>query len=127
MGGIIFKLDIRTKLCLRDSLYRLAKSVEQRHNDSIANGCTGDDQACKSMVPYNGSRPHDQSMSHPYDTIPFKSSATIHGSLNSPVKIEKHVYLEDSSTRMRKKTVGVVITPPLLQKLLWHAEETQRS
>ncbi|XLR11294.1 hypothetical protein HN51_048028, partial [Arachis hypogaea] len=49
------KLDIRTKLCLRDSLYRLAKSAEQRHNDSIANGCTRDDQACKSMVPHNGS------------------------------------------------------------------------
>ncbi|KAL1353603.1 hypothetical protein AAHE18_06G250800 [Arachis hypogaea] len=48
-------LDIRTKLCLRDSLYRLAKNAEQRHNDSIANGCTGDDQACKSMVPHNGS------------------------------------------------------------------------
>ncbi|XLS98071.1 hypothetical protein HN51_040806, partial [Arachis hypogaea] len=95
------KLDIRTKLCLRDSLYLLAKSAEQRHNDSIANGCTGDDQACKSMVPHNGSRcmrfmdmetdinpidrsiahllfhrPHDQLMSHLYDTIPFKSSAT---------------------------------------------------
>ncbi|MBA0872554.1 hypothetical protein Goshw_016113, partial [Gossypium schwendimanii] len=26
------KLDIRTKLCIRDSLYRLARSAEQRHN-----------------------------------------------------------------------------------------------
>ncbi|RYQ82701.1 hypothetical protein Ahy_B10g101271 isoform J [Arachis hypogaea] len=130
---VMDQLDIRTKLCLRDSLYRLAKSAEQRHNDSIANGCTGDDQACKSMVPHNGSRcmgfmdmetdtnpidrsiahllfhrPHDQSMSHPYDTMPFKSSATIHESLiNSPVKTEKHVCLEDSSTGVGKKTVGV--------------------
>ncbi|XP_010527613.1 PREDICTED: protein LNK1-like isoform X2 [Tarenaya hassleriana] len=29
---VIEQLDIRTKLCIRDSLYRLAKSAEQRHN-----------------------------------------------------------------------------------------------
>ncbi|PPD93690.1 hypothetical protein GOBAR_DD09383 [Gossypium barbadense] len=29
---VMEKLDIRTKLCIRDSLYRLARSAEQRHN-----------------------------------------------------------------------------------------------
>lgn len=28
-----FQLDLRTKLCIRDSLYRLARSAEQRHNN----------------------------------------------------------------------------------------------
>ncbi|KAK6916102.1 hypothetical protein RJ641_018963, partial [Dillenia turbinata] len=32
-----FQLDIRTKLCIRDSLYRLAWSAEQRHNGGIQN------------------------------------------------------------------------------------------
>ncbi|QHO59933.1 uncharacterized protein DS421_3g103080 [Arachis hypogaea] len=36
-------LDIRTKLCIRDSLYRLAKSTEQRHTDANVNGQLGDD------------------------------------------------------------------------------------
>ncbi|MED6204653.1 hypothetical protein PIB30_010768 [Stylosanthes scabra] len=129
---VMDQLDIRTKLCLRDSLYRLAKSAEQRHNDSNPNGCTGDDQACKAMMPHNGSRcmgfmdmetdtnpvdrsiahllfhrPQDQSMSHPDETIPFKSSAMKHGPLiNSPVKTEKHVCVEDSSAGVGKKTVG---------------------
>nr|XP_025639556.1 protein LNK1-like [Arachis hypogaea] len=37
------QLDIRTKLCIRDSLYRLAKSTEQRHTDANVNGQLGDD------------------------------------------------------------------------------------
>lgn len=28
----LYQLDIRAKLCIRDSLYRLARSAEQRHN-----------------------------------------------------------------------------------------------
>lgn len=33
-----FQLDIKTKLCIRDSLYRLAQSAEQRHcaNPNVA-------------------------------------------------------------------------------------------
>lgn len=46
------QLDIRTKLCIRDSLYRLAKSAEQRHNNyAEGNGSIGDDvEACKAMM-----------------------------------------------------------------------------
>ncbi|XP_076902023.1 protein LNK1-like isoform X3 [Bidens hawaiensis] len=44
---VLLQLDLRTKLCIRDSLYRLARSAEQRHdfvgiNDSTAN-CGGTD------------------------------------------------------------------------------------
>lgn len=36
-----FQLDLRTKLCIRDSLYRLARSAEQRHNNpSLSSGAT---------------------------------------------------------------------------------------
>lgn len=35
---LFFQLDLRTKLCIRDSLYRLARSAEQRHNNATLNG-----------------------------------------------------------------------------------------
>lgn len=45
------QLDIRTKMCLRDSLYRLAKSAGQRHAYGNTNGSVGDDvEACKAMA-----------------------------------------------------------------------------
>ncbi|KAJ7968184.1 Protein LNK1 isoform X2 [Quillaja saponaria] len=48
------QLDIRTKLCIRDSLYRLARSAEQRHNCANINGNVGDDaEACKAMMAHD--------------------------------------------------------------------------
>ncbi|XP_048228163.1 protein LNK1 isoform X2 [Ricinus communis] len=41
---VMEQLDIRTKLCIRDSLYRLARSAEQRHNCGNANGGKQDDR-----------------------------------------------------------------------------------
>ncbi|XP_070037660.1 protein LNK1-like isoform X3 [Nicotiana tomentosiformis] len=38
------QLDIRTKLCIRDSLYRLARSAEQRHRDANVINDSGDDR-----------------------------------------------------------------------------------
>jgi len=43
-------------MCIRDSLYRLAKSAEQRHNNSNANGCIGDDETCKAMMAQDANR-----------------------------------------------------------------------
>ncbi|CAN1188954.1 Protein LNK1 [Linum perenne] len=37
------QLDIRTKLCIRDSLYRLARSAVQRHNSMYSTGGKRDD------------------------------------------------------------------------------------
>ncbi|KAK7412130.1 hypothetical protein VNO78_03578 [Psophocarpus tetragonolobus] len=126
---IMDQLDIKTKLCIRDSLYRLAKSAEQRHNNSNVNGCIGDNETCKTMMAQDASRctelidmetdtnPIDRSVAHllfhrpsdpsvllPNETLPFKSSATIHrGSvINTSVKTEK-VCQEDSSTGVEKK------------------------
>lgn len=41
---VMEKLDIRTKLCIRDGLYRLARSAEQRHICDNMEGCSGDDR-----------------------------------------------------------------------------------
>ncbi|CAN4107994.1 unnamed protein product [Withania somnifera] len=40
---VMEQLDIRTKLCIRDSLYRLARSAEQRHRHANLNIGSGDD------------------------------------------------------------------------------------
>ncbi|CAA3003206.1 Hypothetical predicted protein [Olea europaea subsp. europaea] len=43
---VMEQLDLRTKLCIRDSLYRLARSAEQRHNHANpSNGCEDDRDA----------------------------------------------------------------------------------
>ncbi|RDX70309.1 Protein LNK1, partial [Mucuna pruriens] len=128
---IMDQLDIKTKLCIRDSLYRLAKSAEQRHNNSDANGCIGGDETCKAMMVQDANRctglmdmetdtnPIDRSVAHllfhrpsdssvllPNETIPFKSSAMIHGSvINPPVTNEKQACQEDS-TEVEKKFLG---------------------
>ncbi|XP_028753164.1 protein LNK1 isoform X2 [Neltuma alba] len=48
---VMDQLDIRTKLCIRDSLYRLARSAEQRHNYAKGNGSIGENiEACKAMM-----------------------------------------------------------------------------
>nr|XP_043623827.1 protein LNK1 [Erigeron canadensis] len=39
---IMEQLDLRTKLCIRDSLYRLARSAEQRHNNPGLNSAATD-------------------------------------------------------------------------------------
>ncbi|CAL0309512.1 unnamed protein product [Lupinus luteus] len=127
---IMDQLDIRTKLCIRDSLYRLAKSAEQRLDNSSINGCIGDDvDACKAMMAQNASRcnglmdieadtnpidrsvahllfhrPSDSSMSLRKTSIPSETNGTTHGSvINPPVKIEKQVCQEDSSTGVGQK------------------------
>ncbi|KAL2617081.1 hypothetical protein AAZV13_08G166800 [Glycine max] len=128
---IMDQLDIKTKMCIRDSLYRLAKSAEQRHNNSNANGCIGDDETCKAMMAQDANRcaglmdmetdtnPIDRSVAHllfhrpsdpsvllPNETLPFKSSATMHNGsvINPPVKTEKQVCQEDS-TGVEKKVL----------------------
>ncbi|XP_054803533.1 protein LNK1-like isoform X3 [Prosopis cineraria] len=48
---VMDQLDIRTKMCLRDSLYRLAKSAEQRHACANTSCSVGEGvEACKAMV-----------------------------------------------------------------------------
>ncbi|KAI3907883.1 hypothetical protein MKW92_029989 [Papaver armeniacum] len=39
LNYVMERLDIRTKLCIRDSLYRLARSAEQRNNFENSNNC----------------------------------------------------------------------------------------
>ncbi|XP_065849309.1 protein LNK1 isoform X2 [Euphorbia lathyris] len=100
------QLDIRTKLCIRDSLYRLARSAEQRHNcvngngDRDMSGALISDETVKSTAfldietntnPIDRSiahllfhRPSDPSTMPANDALPLKPHILVHGSINSP-------------------------------------------
>ncbi|KAE8686806.1 Dentin sialophosphoprotein-related, putative isoform 2 [Hibiscus syriacus] len=116
---VMEKLDIRTKLCIRDSLYRLATSGKQRHNCSKMKGGIGDEKdASGSLVADETNKctgfmdmetdtnPIDRSIAHllfhrPSDpsqrlvigSVSLKSHGMIHGSVTNPPPMisEKHV------------------------------------
>ncbi|XWS63159.1 hypothetical protein CRYUN_Cryun06bG0072300 [Craigia yunnanensis] len=127
---VMEKLDIRTKLCLRDSLYRLARSAEQRHDctstkggirdDKNASGplvaeetnkCTGFMDMETDTNPIDRSiahllfhRPSDPSLRPTTDTASLKSHGMIHGSItNPPVMSEKHIDHEETDVGSDKK------------------------
>ncbi|XVE66539.1 hypothetical protein DITRI_Ditri08aG0087100 [Diplodiscus trichospermus] len=120
---VMGKLDIRTKLCIRDSLYRLARSAEQRHNctktkggmrdDKDASGpllaeepnkCTGFMDMETDTNPIDRSiahllfhRPSDPSLRPTTNAASFKSHGMIHGSISSPPGMaEKHIGHEET-------------------------------
>ncbi|KAK1430262.1 hypothetical protein QVD17_12883 [Tagetes erecta] len=110
---VMLQLDLRTKLCIRDSLYRLARSAEQRHNyaginDSTANcGGTGGPLVTEGTNKYTGfmdmetdTNPIDRTVAHllfhrPSDssnlsaTLPLKQHVKVHGSKMGPAMATK--------------------------------------
>ncbi|KAL8467900.1 hypothetical protein ACS0TY_031228 [Phlomoides rotata] len=98
---VMEKLDFQTKLCIRDSLYRLAQSAEQRHNRAnlSAGYGEGDDETNRYtsfMDMETDTNPIDRSVAHllfhqssdsstnlVQDSFPFKSSSV------ASLKIEK--------------------------------------
>ncbi|CAN4110581.1 unnamed protein product [Withania somnifera] len=106
---VMEQLDIRTKLCIRDSLYRLARSAEQRHRHANLNIGSGDDGGISGTLISEGAnkctgyidietdtnpidrsiahllfhRPSDSAVAPARDSSTLKSPSTIHGSLSS--------------------------------------------
>ncbi|KAK4401887.1 protein LNK1 [Sesamum angolense] len=165
---VMGQLDLRTKLCIRDSLYRLARSAEQRHNHAKSNGGCGDDRDAsggflaegtnqyhmqKSVfsraklqkstmlsalslevlyLPNNSddfhfgytslmdmetdTNPIDRSIAHllfhrpseshavpAHDSLPFKSSGVVHGSLTGPpLMVDNLVNCEEAASEIEK-------------------------
>ncbi|KAJ6963811.1 protein LNK1 isoform X1 [Populus alba x Populus x berolinensis] len=120
---VMEQLDIRTKLCIRDSLYRLARSAEQRHNHRNGSGGKRDDadrsgalmaeEADKTGLmdmetdtnPIDRSiahllfhRPSDPSLMPAIDSSSLKSHTMIHGSISSlPVMTKEHCQEETAT------------------------------
>ncbi|KAE9595566.1 hypothetical protein Lalb_Chr17g0340141 [Lupinus albus] len=136
---VMDQLDIRTKLCIRDSLYRLAKSAEKRLNNANTNGqiggdvekfiaiktpdannCTGFMDIETNTNPIDRSiahllfhRPSDPSMFPHNVNIPFKSSSMqqVHEIVtNLPVMTETQICQEESSAGVEKNSLWVTPT-----------------
>lgn len=124
---VMEQLDIRTKLCIRDSLYRLARSAEQRHNYANLNGNRRDHRdisgaliaevtnKCTGFMDLEtDTNPIDRSIAHllfhrPSDSLAHnaqshKSHAMINVSIpNRPVMGEKLVCGEETATETDRK------------------------
>ncbi|XP_062077162.1 protein LNK1 isoform X2 [Humulus lupulus] len=127
---VMEKLDVRTKLCIRDSLYRLARSAEQRHNcanqrsgsiDSRdtngalmideTNKCTGFMDIETDTNPIDRSiahllfhRPSDPSRVHSKERS-LRPHVLIHESVsNPPMMTENQVFQEETTARGEKET-----------------------
>ncbi|KAL3635313.1 hypothetical protein CASFOL_019860 [Castilleja foliolosa] len=122
------QLDSRMKLCIRDSLYRLARSAEQRHNHANLNVGSGSETDAVSGTTMNegtnkcasfmdmetDTNPVDRSIAHllfyqpsnspsvPFHySFPFKSPSVVYGSAASPpVMAEKLVSEEFEAAKV---------------------------
>ncbi|KAF8404580.1 hypothetical protein HHK36_009467 [Tetracentron sinense] len=118
---VMEQLDVRTKLCLRDSLYRLARSAEQRHHFGNSDGSskysrdksevltTEESNKFEFMHTETDTNPIDRSIAHllflrpsdpsirpANDALSLEALTIIHGSITSqPVMTEKLVSQEE--------------------------------
>ncbi|CAF2087870.1 BnaA06g23320D [Brassica napus] len=126
---VIEQLDVRTKLCIRDSLYRLAKSAEQRHHCMDPNGGnrqvkgagshlengetdkyvgfldieTDTNPIDRSIAHLLFHRPSDSSLSSDHDVLSYKSHPMIPQPNSSPsLRIEK----EEETQGVRTEAVA---------------------
>ncbi|KAL3651623.1 hypothetical protein CASFOL_004625 [Castilleja foliolosa] len=119
---VMEQLDSRTKLCIRDGLYHLARSAEQRHNHATLNvGCRNERDAAIGTTMAEGTNnytnPVDRSIAHllfyqpscspsmPFDeSFPFKSPIVVQGSDASPsVMAENLVSVEFEAEKVENR------------------------
>ncbi|KAL2537056.1 dentin sialophosphoprotein-related [Forsythia ovata] len=97
---VMEQLDLRTKLCIRDSLYRLARSAEQRNNHANpTNGC-GDDRDASGALMAEGTNKCAEFMDMETDTNPIDRSVAhllFHRPSDSSVKPAHDSLLLDKS------------------------------
>lgn len=113
---VMEQLDLRTKLCIRDSLYRLARSAEQRHN----NGGPGSDRDARTFMADGTNKsggyidieadtnPIDRSVAHLLfhrPSVPLPSQSIIPASVaDPPIGVEKN---NESAAEMDRKVANL--------------------
>ncbi|KAK2982343.1 hypothetical protein RJ640_009040 [Escallonia rubra] len=104
---VMEQLDLRTKLCIRDSLYRLARSAEQRHNYASLSVGSGDDGDTSGAFLAEGTnKPSDSSAKPSHDALPVKSHAMIHGSIsNLPMIVEQQLVCHEEAAAETERNV----------------------
>lgn len=125
LQNVMEKLDLRTKLCIRDSLYRLARSAERRHKcDNPSSGDKDEKDTSGSLLPDGSNkctgfmdmetdtnpidrsiahllfhRPSDPSATAPFDTLSVKSHTNIDQAHNhGPSMAEKQACQEETTS-----------------------------
>ncbi|CAI9287076.1 unnamed protein product [Lactuca saligna] len=80
---VMEQLDVRTKLCIRDSLYRLARSAELRHNNpSLSSSATDINDSNNGLMDVEtDTNPIDRSVAHLLFHRPSESPSLKHGSM----------------------------------------------
>ncbi|KAJ0514043.1 putative LNK family protein [Helianthus annuus] len=107
---VMDQLDLRTKLCIRDSLYRLARSAEQRHNNpSLSSGATDVTDLGGPLISERtnsgfmdmetDTNPIDRSVAHLLFHRPIDRSVAhlSHGSIPGRILAEKRVCEEEAA------------------------------
>ncbi|KAL5562906.1 hypothetical protein UlMin_032653 [Ulmus minor] len=126
---VMGQLDVRTKLCIRDSLYRLARSAEQRHNGADQRGGIRESRDASGLLinqetnkctdfmdietdtnPIDRSiahllfhRPSDPSVVSANDSLSLRSHASIHESVSSPPLMAEKQIGEEETTIVAEK------------------------
>lgn len=123
---VMEQLDMRTKLCIRDSLYRLARSAEQRHHNagttnfgSNAGPLTtdGTNKYAGLMDMETDTNPIDRTIAHllfhrPSEssnmasTLPLKPNAKVHGSTASPPVVPEKLSCQQTGNKADDKISG---------------------
>ncbi|KAL1564657.1 protein LNK1-like isoform X1 [Salvia divinorum] len=116
---VMKQLDLRTKICIRDSLYRLARSAAKRHNHANSNSSFDGVRDASGTLVAEGAKsfmdietdtnPIDRSVAHllfhrPFesspastqDSLPFKSPSMVRGSDTSRPVMKKLTDSEES-------------------------------
>ncbi|KAG9451533.1 hypothetical protein H6P81_011498 [Aristolochia fimbriata] len=104
LQDVMEQLDIRTKLCIRDSLYRLARSAEQRHmnnssKDRIekrASSMTDETNKCMGLTDAEtNTNPIDRSIAHLLFSRPSEPSP---GGNGDALSLESHIMVNGCTT-----------------------------
>ncbi|XP_060167844.1 protein LNK1 isoform X2 [Lycium barbarum] len=129
---VMEQLDIRTKLCIRDSLYRLARSAEQRHRHANPNNGFGDDGVTSGPLISEGTndctgyidietdtnpidrsiahllfhRPSDSSITPARDSSTLKLPSMIHGSLSNALVMSDNLISHGQSAPQTDREVA---------------------
>ncbi|XP_047981531.1 protein LNK1-like isoform X1 [Salvia hispanica] len=124
---VMEKLDLRTKICIRDSLYRLARSAEQRHSHANSNSSFDDGRDASGTLVTEGEKsfmdietntnPVDRSVAHllfhrpsesspapAQDSLPFKSPSMVRGSDTSRPALKTLMDSEEADVTQRSLT-----------------------
>jgi hypothetical protein len=116
---VMEQLDISTKLCIRDSLYRLARSAEQRHHYDILNG----DGDSGGALMDEGTDNCDGLMEIETDTNPIDRSIA-HLLFHRPTDSSVMPTHDCSSLKSNTKIQGSITSPPVISEKLLSREKT---